>query len=99
MDWYTSLPGSTPEHNIEYYWRPEMHHWTVHGKELMGANSSIFYRAQQPWYYKLEPIVSIIRSNIASTVYPTSWLAVDEMMVAFKGRSAHTVKVKNKAYR
>jgi hypothetical protein len=31
-----------------------------------------------------------------SAVLPASWLAVDEIMVSFKGRSIHTMKIKNK---
>ena len=94
--------GRHPEHNTEYYWRPEMHHFG----RYMGKNRweqihrfftiSLRDRDQQPWYYKLEPVLSTIRTNIASAVSPASWIAVDEIMVAFKGRSIHTVKVKNK---
>ena len=95
--------GRHPEHNIEYYWRPEMHHlgqymlknrWEqIHRFLTMNTQER---QPDQPWFYKLEPAVTTIRSNIASAVSPASWLAVDEMMVAFRGRSKHTVKVKNK---
>jgi Transposase IS4 len=40
--------------------------------------------------------VSTICFNIASVVIPGSWLAVDEMMIPFQGRSPYTVKMKNK---
>jgi Transposase IS4 len=95
--------GRHPEYNIEYYWRSKMHHFG----QYMSKNrweqihrfltiSTTERQSEQPWYYKLEPLVSTIRFNIASAVSPASWLAVDEMMIPFQGRSLHTVKMKNK---
>jgi hypothetical protein len=48
--------------------------------------------ATTPWFWKLDLLVTIIRNRIASAVVPSSWTAVDELMVAFQSRSSHTVK-------
>ena len=45
---------------------------------------------------RLEPIYSTIRANCQNAVTPSSWVAVDEAMVPFCGRSKHTVKQKKK---
>jgi hypothetical protein len=49
-----------------------------------------------PWWYKIEPINSIIRTNCHSAITPSTWLAIDESMVPFTGRSVHTVKLPGK---
>ena len=49
-----------------------------------------------PWYWKLEPIVSEIRRNCHQNMTPPSWFAVDEIVIPFTGRSVHTIKIKNK---
>ena len=36
-----------------------------------------------------------VRQNVATAVEPASWLAVDELLVAFQARSVHTIKTKN----
>ena len=49
----------------------------------------------QPWW-KVEPVYSTVRANCIQAVEPSSWISVDEIMVPFRGRSAHTVKQPNK---
>jgi Transposase IS4 len=49
-----------------------------------------------PWFYRIEPVHSIIRANCIQAVTPSSWIVVDEAMVPFSGRSLHTVKLPNK---
>ncbi len=53
---------------------------------------------EQPrtFFDKLEPVCSHIRTACQEAAVPASWLAVDEAMVAFKGRSKHTVKIQGK---
>ena len=46
--------------------------------------------------HKLEPVATIIRNNCRSAVIPPSWVAVDEIMVAFDGRSVHKTSIRNK---
>ena len=48
------------------------------------------------WWYKLEPLASILRSNFEKYWRPASNVSIDEMMVRFFGRSLHTVKMPNK---
>lgn len=50
----------------------------------------------QPWFYKLEPLASRMRENWGKACRPTTWLAVDEMMIAFTGRCAYTTKLLKK---
>jgi hypothetical protein len=38
--------------------------------------------------------MSIIRLNCQSTVKPSSYVATDEIMVPFRGRSTHKIKIK-----
>jgi hypothetical protein len=45
---------------------------------------------------KLEPLHSIIRKNCQDAMKPATWVAVDEGMASFQGRSFHTIKIKNK---
>ena len=49
-----------------------------------------------PWWHPIAPMVTEVRKNCQAFVIPASWLAVDEAMVHFEGRSVHTLKMKNK---
>ncbi len=51
---------------------------------------------QDDWWRKLKPIASLVRQACKSAVRPGSWIAVDEAMVAYQGRTHHTVKIKGK---
>jgi Transposase IS4 len=46
--------------------------------------------------WKVEPIGSIIRQNCQKLWNPSSYLAIDESMVAYRGRTHHKVKLPNK---
>ena len=35
----------------------------------------------QPWWYKVDPLLTTVRQNIKEAVVPASWLAVDELIV------------------
>ncbi len=49
-----------------------------------------------PYWYKLEPFASHVR-DINKRVYtPSSHVTIDEAMMAFRGRTMHTTKLKNK---
>ena len=48
------------------------------------------------WYSKLEPLASHINDVSQSIYIPSSNVAVDEMIIRFCGRSAHTFRMKNK---
>ena len=48
------------------------------------------------WYYKLEPLASQLQERFRQFFIPSTKVAIDEMMIWFCGRSAHTVKMKNK---
>ena len=46
--------------------------------------------------WHVEPIGSTIRQNCQILWYPSSHLAIDEAMVAYRGRTSHKVKLPNK---
>lgn len=48
------------------------------------------------WWQKLEPVASTIRDNCQRLVTPPGYCTVDELMIAFSGRSVHIIKIKNK---
>jgi len=48
------------------------------------------------WYSKVEPLASHIREVSKQLYFPSSQVSVDEMIARFSGRSAHTVRMKNK---
>jgi hypothetical protein len=49
-----------------------------------------------PWWWKLEPIATWVRTACQSMIIPSSWFTVDEAMVPFVERSNHIVKMDNK---
>ena len=49
-----------------------------------------------PWYYKVDPLLTTVRGNIKNAVSPASWLAVDELMIPFQGRTKHNIKIQGK---
>ena len=48
------------------------------------------------WYSKLDPLANNIRKVSKSICIPSSNVSIDEMITRFSGRSAHTVRIKNK---
>lgn len=48
------------------------------------------------WWHKLEPMSSIAQKRFRECYLPSSNVAIDEMMVKWEGRSAHTLTMKNK---
>ena len=48
------------------------------------------------WWRKMEPLASHLRSLFHKLYLPGSNMAFDEMMVLFKGRSLHTIKMPSK---
>ena len=50
----------------------------------------------QPWWYKVDPLLTTVRQNIKEAVVPASWLAVDELMIPFQGRTKHSIKIRGK---
>lgn len=48
------------------------------------------------WWSPIEPIATRVRENCKSAVEPSNWVAVDEAMVAFTGRSKHVVNLPSK---
>jgi Transposase IS4 len=49
-----------------------------------------------PWFHRIQRVSDLIRTACRNSYTPSSYIAIDEAMVAFKGRSKHTVKLKNK---
>src|SRR6266498_1497831 len=48
------------------------------------------------WYSKVEPLATHIQTVSQSICIPSSNISIDEMIARFSGRSAHTVRIKNK---
>jgi Transposase IS4 len=49
-----------------------------------------------PWFHRIQRVTDLIRNACRNAYAPSSNIAIDEVMVAFKGRSKHTVKLKSK---
>jgi Transposase IS4 len=49
-----------------------------------------------PWFYRVQRISELLRTACRQAYSPSSNIAIDEAMVAFKGRSRDTIKIKNK---
>ena len=51
---------------------------------------------RKEWWKKLEPLNSSLRDLAKECYLPATNVAIDEMMIRFLGRSAHTIKMPNK---
>jgi hypothetical protein len=54
---------------------------------------------QQQWEtfaYKVEPIATILRQNCLANWSPGTHITIDEAIIAFRGRTIHKIKMKNK---
>jgi hypothetical protein len=63
------------------------------------ANNSQASNSQakkDPYYTKVEPLLSHIRDISKKLYIPSSNVSVDEMMVRFSGRSNHTIRIRGK---
>ena len=46
--------------------------------------------------WQVEPIGAMVKQNCKNNWQPSSHLAIDEAMIAYRGRSSHKVKLPNK---
>jgi Transposase IS4 len=53
-------------------------------------------RSDETFAYKLDPLATQIRQNCRANWSPSSHLTVDESMAAYRGRTYHKTKLKNK---
>ena len=99
--------GRHPEHNREYFWseKPGMGRLKYHMSKTRWDQIHRFFKINpkgikrqpgQPWWYKVDPLLTTVRENIKKAVDPASWLAVDELMIPFQGRTKHSIKIKGK---
>jgi Transposase IS4 len=51
---------------------------------------------ERTWWYKVEPLASILRTAYAKYYIPCSSVSIDELMIRCFGRSAHIYKMPNK---
>lgn len=104
--WLGSLfwMGRHYEHNREYYWNDNISHF---GQQVMSKTrweqihrflkiNNAERQEGQLWWYKVDPMLTTVRQNIQNAVYPASWLAVDELMIPFQGRTKHSIKIRGK---
>ena len=52
---------------------------------------------KKSWVWSVEPIAIMIRQNCSTLWLPSSYLSIDETMIAYRGRSLHKVKLPNKS--
>jgi hypothetical protein len=52
--------------------------------------------AQEGFYWKVEPVAIIIRTNCQHNWLPATHVSIDEAMLPFSGRSEDTVNMKHK---
>ncbi|KAG0005724.1 hypothetical protein BGZ80_005403 [Entomortierella chlamydospora] len=48
------------------------------------------------WFSKMEPLSSKLAKDFSRYYVPSTDVSIDEMIIRFSGRSAHTVRMKNK---
>ena len=48
------------------------------------------------WYWILEPVATMLRSTYKNLWHLGTYVAIDEAMEAYRGRTEHTIKIKNK---
>ena len=53
-------------------------------------------KEEETFAWQVEPVASIVKSNCKTLWSPCSHLAIDEAMIAYKGRTHHKVKLPNK---
>jgi len=53
-------------------------------------------KEEETFAWQVEPVASIVKSNCKALWSPCSHLAVDEAMIAYRGRTRHKVKLPNK---
>ena len=95
--------GKHYESNAEDYWSTNNPRLGTHISKTRWEQIHRFFTInphehllEQLWFYKLEPLASRMRNNWQNTCTPASWLAMDEIMIAFTGQSYYTTKLLNK---
>jgi Transposase IS4 len=53
-------------------------------------------KEEETFTWQVEPMASIVKSNYKALWSPCSHLAIDEAMIAYRGRTHHKVKLPNK---
>jgi len=67
----------------------------LHISPLPASNSNES-QSKSNWWHKLEPLSSHLRRRSQELYLPSTHVAMDEMMVKFKGRSGHTIRMPGK---
>ena len=65
-------------------------------EDLPSADNSQSMVGEPPFWNKVEPLASYIRDTSKRVYTPGSHVTIDEAMLAFRGRTMHTTKLKNK---
>jgi Transposase IS4 len=63
---------------------------------FFSLNSDPVTPPNAPWLYRIQPVADLIQAACRNAYYPSSHIAIDEAMVAFKGRSKDIIKIKGK---
>ena len=50
----------------------------------------------EEWFAVLEPVATHLRTTCKKLLYLGTHIAIDEAMIAYRGRTKHTIKIKNK---
>jgi Transposase IS4 len=54
-------------------------------------------KEKEKFAWQVEPVATIVKQNCRALWSSSSYLAVDEAMIAYRGRSFHKVKLSNKS--
>jgi hypothetical protein len=79
----------------QYRW-DQIHRYLTFNIAAIITSQSQSLSTNLPWWFRVEPVYSIVRENCHLAVAPSTWFAVDEAMISFSGRSRHIVKLPNK---
>lgn len=89
-EYWSSLP-SIPQHTITQHMTLtcfEQLKWYLHVSDPT--------QLQEAWCSKMEPLASELASKFHQFYTPSTNVSIDEMIICFSGRSAHTIQMKAK---
>jgi Transposase IS4 len=63
---------------------------------FFSLNSNPTTPSNAPWFYRIQAVAELIHTACQNAYYPSSYVVIDEAMVAFQGRSRDIIKIKGK---
>ena len=68
----------------------------IHRFFSLNAENAPSIPSNAPWFHRIQRISELLQTACQQAYSPSSNIAIDEAMVAFKGRSRDIIKIKNK---